>query len=204
MQASNRSKLLLGKVAIVTGGGSGLGAEIARGLALQGTSVCIADQNPDRARTVAESIIEVGGEAFGWQADISNKFQVSAMIEATRDRYEHLDMLVSQAHLNPTTDILAMDEWSVRRTLEVNIVGTFFCAQLAARVMADERGGLIVMVYRLPRFDGTSPLVQATQQALVTLAEALDAELDDSVEVQAIAAGAHTVQTILTLGATLP
>lgn len=204
MQSSNRTQLLAKRVAVVTGGGSGLGAEIARGLALQGASVCIADQNPDRARTVAQSITEIGGEAFGWQADITNKFQVSAMIEATRDRYDRLDILVGQAHVSPSGDSLTMDEWSVRRILEVNLVGTYLCAQLAARVMTDEDGGLIVLVYRPPKLDGTTPLVQATQQALATLAEGLNAELDDRVQVEALAADQMTIQKILTLGATLP
>lgn len=204
MQSVNDNKPLYGRSAIVTGGGAGLGADMARALAQQGAAVCIADQNPDRARRIAEEISETGGTAFGWQADISNRFQVSAMIETTRDRYQRLDIVVNQAHLSPNTDALQIDEWSVRRVLEVNLVGTYFCAQLAARVMADEGGGLIAFVYRTPNSDESTALVQATQQALVTLADGLSRAVDPRVMIEAIPANQDTIQTILTLGATLP
>ncbi len=68
-----------------------------------------------------------------------------------------------------------MDEWDVRRTVEVNLTGAFVVAQLAARVMADEGGGVIVLLTREP--EETGAVFAATQAALAGLAGALNAEL---------------------------
>lgn len=168
---------LVGRVAIVTGAGRGVGAQIARDLAAAGAAVCAADLNPDRADRIADEIVQAGGEAFGWQADVSNKFQAAAMIETTRDQYGRLDMLVHCAHISPRGDLLTMDEWNWRKTVEVNITGAFLCAQLCARVMADEGGGAIALLVDQRGPGGDIPATTITQPAVVTLAAELAAEL---------------------------
>ena len=198
--------ILKGKTAIVTGGGHGQGAESARALAAAGAAVCVADINPDRADHVAAAITAAGGEAFGWQMDISNKFQVSAMIEKTRDRYTHLDLLVQHAHVSPRESLLGMSEWNWRRTLEVNLTGTFLTAQLCARVMADERGGAIVLVQQTVRDEGLTEqgAVHASQQGIAGLATALGAELDgEGVGVAVLIAPFDPQQTLLPALSTL-
>ena len=173
---SEAANILAGRAALVTGAGRGTGEAIARALAAAGARVCINDLNPDRARRVAEAIVAAGGEAFARQGDVTNKFQAAAAIEAARDRYgSHLAILVHNAHVNPTGPALKMDEWDVRRTVEVNVTGAFVVAQLAARVMADEGGGVIVLLTREP--EETGAIFAATQAALAGLAGALDAEL---------------------------
>jgi len=168
---------LAGRVAIVTGAGRGIGAQIARDLAAAGAAVCAADLNPDRADRIADEIVQAGGDAFGWQADVSNKFQAAGMIETARDRYSRLDMLVHCAHISPRGDLLTMDEWNWRKTTEVNITGAFLCAQLCARVMADEGGGIIALL--ADRIDSGSemPAVAITQPGVMALAAELATEL---------------------------
>jgi NAD(P)-dependent dehydrogenase (short-subunit alcohol dehydrogenase family) len=168
------------RAAIVTGAGSGAGAAAALALAGAGGRICVNDLNPDRADSTAAAISEDGGEAFAWQADVSNRFQVSAMIENTRDRFGRLDCLVHHAHVNPSAAALQMDEWSWGRTLEVNLTGAFFCAQLCARVMADEGGGLILFLIKPLGQVTAEPgkaAFAATQSGLMALAHALDGEV---------------------------
>ncbi len=193
------------RVAIVTGGGHGLGAETAKALARAGARVCVNDLNPDRAERTAKEIRAESGQAFGWQGDVASKFQVAAMIEATRDRFGRLDILIQNAHVNPRTPALTMDEWEWQRTLEVNLTGAFLCGQLAGRVMSDEGGGLIVFLVR-PSLPGQAhqgrAAFLATQAGLVALAEALDAELSNQgVRVCAVTARTpeDTIREILAL-----
>lgn len=137
------------KVAIVTGAGRGLGAEIARTLAAAGVRVAVNDINPDRAERTAVSIRESGGQAIAVAADVANKFQCVHLVESTRAEWGQLDILVNNAAIMPRSTILKLDEWDWNRCLEVNLKGTFFMSQLCGRVMADEnqvRGGVIINI----------------------------------------------------------
>ena len=132
--------------ALVTGAGEGIGRAIALALAASGAAVVANDLNPDRADRVAEEIQAAGGRSIPWQADVSNRFQVGSMIEAGRDAFGKLNILVNAASVEKLGSMSALDEWDWRRILDVNITGAFFCTQLLSRVMADEGGGVIVNV----------------------------------------------------------
>ncbi|MEP7286275.1 MAG: SDR family NAD(P)-dependent oxidoreductase [Chloroflexota bacterium] len=140
----NFSVDLTGKVAIVTGAGAGVGRAIALALAQAGAAVGVNDLNPDRAEKVAQEIIAAGGQAVPWGGDVSNKFQASATIETVRDKFTNLHILVNAAGVQRFTSLIKLDEYDWRRIIEINLTGTFFCTQLAGRVMADEGGGIIV------------------------------------------------------------
>ncbi|MCA9918323.1 MAG: SDR family oxidoreductase [Anaerolineales bacterium] len=135
-------------VAIVTGAGQGLGAEIAQRLAAAGVRVAVNDINPDRAERTAVTIQQAGGAAIAVAADVGNKFQCVHLIETTRAEWGRLDILVNNAAIMPQSTILKLDEWEWNRCLEVNLKGTFFMSQLVGRVMADEnqaRGGGVII-----------------------------------------------------------
>lgn len=133
-----------GKTAIVTGAGSGIGKATAEMLANAGASVILNDLNPDRVETVTDELVAAGGQAIGFHGDISNRFQVSALIERGRDAFGKIDYLVNAVGLYKAEAMNGMDEWDWRRQIEVNLTGTFFCTQLMSRVMVDEGGGAIV------------------------------------------------------------
>jgi 3-oxoacyl-[acyl-carrier protein] reductase len=137
---------LTGKVALVTGAGDGVGRAIALALGRAGAAVGVNDLNPDRADNVSQTIIDAGGQAMPWAADISNKFQAAALIETLRDRFSHLHILVNAAGVQRPSSLIKLDEYDWRRIIEINLTGTFLCTQLAGRVMADEGGGVIVNV----------------------------------------------------------
>jgi NAD(P)-dependent dehydrogenase (short-subunit alcohol dehydrogenase family) len=135
-----------GKAAIVTGGGNGIGRAVALGLGAAGAKVCVNDINMDTPDQVAAEIVAAGGEAFGWQADVANRFQVGSLIEEARERYGQIDILVNAAGVLKRGPLAKLDEWDWRRVMDVNINGTFFMSQLLGRVMADEGGGVIVNI----------------------------------------------------------
>jgi NAD(P)-dependent dehydrogenase (short-subunit alcohol dehydrogenase family) len=152
---------LSGQTALVTGAGADVGWAVALALAAAGAQVVANDLNPDRVERVTEAILDAGGTAFGWQADVTNRFQVGSLIEAARDAFGRIHILVNAAGALNTTPMLKLDEWDWRRVLDVNLTGAFFCSQLLGRVMADEGGGVIVNIastagYPLPHDAGVA------------------------------------------------
>lgn len=135
---------LTGKTALVTGGGLGIGKAIALALGAAGASVYVVDINPDSCETVAEAIVAAGGTAQARQADVSNKLLVGPMIEAMRDAFGRIDIVVNAAGVEKIAEFLKLDEWDWRRSVDVNLNGTFFVSQMTGRVMSEEGGGVIV------------------------------------------------------------
>ena len=88
---------LEGKIAAVTGGGSGMGKAISQAYAREGARVVVADLNLDAARGVADQISAGGGEAIPIQADVRNQAQAQAMVDAAVERFGGLDILVNNA-----------------------------------------------------------------------------------------------------------
>ncbi len=137
---------LSGKTAIVTGAGADVGRSIALALGKSGAAVIVNDLNPDRSEKVTQEIIDAGGKATAWQADASNRFQVGSLIEAARDTYGRIHIVINAAGAYKAGPMPKYDEWDWRRMMEVNLNSAFFVSQLAGRVMADEGGGVIVNI----------------------------------------------------------
>lgn len=135
-----------GHAALVTGAGADVGRAAALVLAAAGAGVVVNDLNPDRAERVAQEIEQAGGSALPWQADVTNRFQVGSMIEAARDVFSRIDILVNAAGVSSAVPMLRLDEWDWRRMLDVNLTGAFFCSQLLGRVMVEEGGGVMVNI----------------------------------------------------------
>lgn len=143
--------------ALVTGAGDGIGRATALALAASGAAVVVNDINPDRADRIADEITAAGGRALAWQADVSNRFQVASMIEAGRDAFGKLNILVNAAGVEKYGALATLDEWDWRRIHDVNLTGAFFCTQLLSRVMADEGGGVIVNIASTAGHPATLP-----------------------------------------------
>jgi sorbitol-6-phosphate 2-dehydrogenase len=139
---------LVGRAAIITGGAQGLGEAIAKRLAAEGCrGITIADMNHDKARAVAEGIRrDYNCEAIATHTDVTDEARAAVMVGQTREAFGSVDILVANAGILIAKDVLefAPSEW--RKVLEVNLVGYFVCAQAAARVMVEQRRGVIVQV----------------------------------------------------------
>lgn len=137
---------LLGKVAVVTGSGRGIGREIALALARESATLVVADINEEMARVVTEEIISGGGRALAAAVDITDAVQVSRLVHRALETYSRIDILVNNAGIGHAKDFLSitLEEWD--KVLKVNLTGQFLCAQAVARVMAGQGGGRIVNV----------------------------------------------------------
>lgn len=126
---------LTGKVAIVTGAGSGLGVTFAEGLAEAGAKVVCAGRRLQNIEKTAAGIREAGHDAIAIQADVADEASVERMVQETVDRYGRVDILVNNAgvaNVGPPESV-ALDDW--KHVVEVNLTGVFLCSQVVAREM---------------------------------------------------------------------
>jgi len=138
---------LSGKVAIVTGAGSGIGTGIAHCLASAGAHVALADCNLAAAEAVAAEIASSGGKAFAVEVDIAEEASVASMIEKIIAACGAVDILVNNAGLQPRRFLadMTVSEWD--RIHAVNSRGTFLCIREAAKTMVSAgNGGRIVNI----------------------------------------------------------
>ncbi len=134
----------MGKIAIVTGAGSGIGKAVARTLLKSGYSVVLAGRRKEQLEATAA---EGGGDALPVSTDVSNPDSVAALFKATKDKYGRLDLLFNNAGTNsppvPFED-LTNEQWLT--VVGVNLNGMFFCAREAVRMMKAQspKGGRII------------------------------------------------------------
>lgn len=136
-----------GKVAIVTGGGSGIGEATSKLFAHAGASVVVADLVEEQAQRVADEIVAVGGEAIAVTVDVSEEAEVKAMTACAVEAFGGIDILVNNAAYRPKADFFEMSVSDWDRMHAVNTRGTFLCSREAVLVMRQqgkERGGAIV------------------------------------------------------------
>src|SRR5215471_7216840 len=135
---------LNGKVAVVTGAGSGIGHAIAERFSEAGASVCVNyfDYGPE-----AEALARRLPKAIAVHADVSRATEVNAMVDRVREELGGVDVLVNNAGIERSMPFLDLDEPTWDAIIGVNLKGSFLCAQACARVMRDGgRGGSIVNI----------------------------------------------------------
>jgi NAD(P)-dependent dehydrogenase (short-subunit alcohol dehydrogenase family) len=137
---------LAGKVVLVTGAARGIGRGIAEAFAAEGAVVVVNDVDAAGAADAAASIGKSSGLASAAVADVSDRAEAEAMVDAVVGRHGRLDVLVSNAGISPVAPILdlAQDVWE--RTQRTNLWGLFHCGQAAARHMAARGEGSIVVI----------------------------------------------------------
>ena len=135
---------LEGKVAVVTGAGSGIGRAIAIAFAREGAYVAIADIDGVKAETIASEIETNGGSAVGLSTDVSNTEQVNSMVEETVKRFGRLDILVNNAGRAARGYVGQMRDEDWDTVIAVNLRGTFLCSRAALEHMIPQRAGRIV------------------------------------------------------------
>jgi len=134
------------RVAIVTGGGQGIGRCIALRLAKEDAKTIIFDLNGKLARGVAEEIAENKGEAASFRVDVASSEEVKQAVSQTIDKFSHIDILVNNAGINRDRLLLRMGDEDWERVLRTNLTGTFNCMRMVLRPMVKQRFGRIVNV----------------------------------------------------------
>ena len=135
---------LANKVAIVTGGGSGIGRATAELFAREGASVVVADYDAAAGEAVAGGIVQAGGRAISVRVDVSDAAQVQHMVGATLDAYGKIDVLFNAAGVLVSGTVLDTDEQTWRRVMDVNLNGTYLCCRAVIPHMIERGGGVIV------------------------------------------------------------
>jgi NAD(P)-dependent dehydrogenase (short-subunit alcohol dehydrogenase family) len=133
-------------VAIITGGGSGIGRATAELFAQEGAKVLVADFDGRAGQGVVQAISEAGGQAIFVEADVSKSAQVQRMVEAALDAYAFIDILFNGAGVLAFGTALDTDEETWNRILSINLTGTFLCCKAVLPHMIKRGRGSIINV----------------------------------------------------------
>ena len=194
--------VLDGQVALVTGGARGIGKAIALRFAHEGADVGVLDIERETAEETAQEIRELGRRAVVSTTDISNPDAVSAALTQILGELGRLDILVNNAGIERRAPFLEITPEDWQRQVDVNLSGTFYCTQAAAREMSKRNYGRIVNVSSVAGLIGPIDLAAygAAKAGIVGLTRAAALDLADyGITVNAIAPG--PIETELMLGA---
>lgn len=139
--APDLSFRLEGKTAVITGGGSGIGAAIAAAYATQGARTAILDRSFEAASRIATSI---GEGSVAYECDVTNRARVAEIVDQVHHRFGRIDLLVNSAGVAilAPAESLTEDQWET--TLSVNLTGAFHMCQAVGRIMLDQGSGKVI------------------------------------------------------------
>lgn len=160
---------LEGKVAIITGAASGMGAEEARLFAREGAKVVVADITDEDGEAVARQIEDTGGEAMYVHADVTSAESWQTLVDQTVERYGRVDVLVNNAGISSTaySDPLDMDGWD--RIMDINSTGVYLGTRAVVPIMQEAGGGSIVNISSIRGFvagENGHPAYEASKGAV--------------------------------------
>lgn len=165
---------LSGRVALVTGGGTGIGAVMAEALAEAGAAVAISGRRMEPIERTASRLTDAGYQAMAVQADVADETSVAEMVEKTVERFGKIDILVNNAGVGSAgaPHEISLADWQY--VVDVNLTGVFLCAQAAARAMIEAgNGGSIINIASILGAGASEPAAAtayaATKGAVVNL-----------------------------------
>ena len=184
--------LLPGKIALITGAGSGIGRATAELFARHGARVVVADINVGGGQATADAIRAAGGDAFFVQADVGQMADVAALVQAAQVRYGRLDVLHSNAFANRLGNAVEISEADWDLTQNVSLKATWMLAHHALPIMLAGGGGTVVITSSVHAVRGYAnhAAYQAAKGGLLALTRSLAADFAPTIRVNAILPGA--------------
>ena len=183
-----------GQVAVITGAGEGIGLEVARQLSAHGARVVLNDIDPDKAKAAATLVSESGNECLALPGDVGDTAVLRGLVELAVEKFGRVDMAVANAGITIWNDFLEYREEDFYKVISVNLGGSFFLTQAAARQMIKQGEGGRVLLMSSVTGHRALPYLSAysmTKAGLEGLARNLVAELaPHGITVNAIAPGA--------------
>ena len=167
------------KVVLITGASSGIGAGVARRLAKEGAKVALAARRKELLEELAAEITSQGGQALPLQADVTDNNAIREMVSETIAKYGRLDVLVNNAGLGFSADVMDIDPAKLRLQVAVNLVGLIECAQAALKPMLSQGSGHIINVSSLAGLVSApgSSVYSATKFGVIGFSDALRREV---------------------------
>jgi 3-oxoacyl-[acyl-carrier protein] reductase len=188
-----------GKVALVTGGGRGIGREIALLLAQEGADIAICDVNLDIAKTTQKEIEGLGRKAMSFETDVTVLKQVEEMVNLILDNLKHIDILVNNAGITRDNLLLRMSEDDWDKVLAVNLKGVFNGTKAVSKAMIKQRSGKIINIASIIGIMGNAGQANyaASKGGIISFTKSIAKELASrNVNANAVAPG--FIQTAMT------
>jgi 3-oxoacyl-[acyl-carrier protein] reductase len=135
---------LKGKVAAITGGARGIGHSTAVKFAAEGARVAVCDINPELIETTLREIRAGGGEADGYQVDVTNKEQIAAMVKAVMAKWGRIDCVVNNAGIVMDAQLKNMSDTQFDAVIDVNLKGVYNCTRAVVDIMIAQQSGVIL------------------------------------------------------------
>ncbi|MGG5254300.1 SDR family oxidoreductase [Neobacillus sp. SM06] len=148
---------LKGKVAVVTGGGRGLGKQIAEGFAEAGANVVVCSRRVEACEQVSESLKKLGVDSLALKCDVSNPEDVKQVVEQIIAKFGRIDILVnnSGASWGAPVEEMPLEAW--QKVINTNVTGTFLMSQAVGKVMLEQQAGKIINIASVAGLKGSNP-----------------------------------------------
>ncbi|WP_053363754.1 SDR family oxidoreductase [Bacillus sp. FJAT-27251] len=148
---------LKGKTALITGGGRGLGEQIAEGFAEAGANVVLCSRKEEACVEVAEKLKGLGVETLALKCDVTNPEDVNKVVKAALDKFGRIDILVnnSGASWGAPAEEMPLEAW--QKVMNVNVTGTFLMSQAVGKVMIEQQSGKIINIASVAGLKGSNP-----------------------------------------------
>lgn len=198
---TDRNDSINDKVVIITGASSGLGEATARRLAGRGAKLVLAARREDRLKKLADDLQSAGAEVLVKSTDVTNRKQVEALVQAAKDKFGRVDVLINNAGLMPLAplDALKVDEWD--KMVDVNIKGVMYGIAAVLPIMREQHSGHVINLSSVAGhklFPGAA-VYCATKYAVRALSEGLRLEAGDEIRSTNISPGAIATELTSTI-----